>query len=168
MFKNYTMTVMAAQNKKLKKPNIEINNRKAKFDYEFLETYVCGIVLFGTEIKSIRDGKASLVDTYCYVNNGELWMKNSYIAKYENGSWTNHEERRERKLLANKKEIEKMRKAAEQPSVTIVPIKMFINERGFCKVLVAVARGKRQFDKRESIKLSDTKRELDRAMKSFS
>ena len=93
---------MAAQNKKLKKPNIEINNRKAKFDYEFLETYVCGIVLLGTEIKSIRDGKASLVDTYCYVNNGELWMKNSYIAKYENGSWTNHEERRERKLLANK------------------------------------------------------------------
>ena len=152
--------------KKIKKVNVEINNRKAKYDYDILETLVAGIVLTGTEIKSIRLGKASLVDTFCYVNNGEMIMRNSYIAKYEQCGWKNHEERRERKLLLNKKEIRDFDDESKKPQITIIPLKMFINEKGLCKVLIALAKGKRDFDKRETIKNRDNKRELDRLMKS--
>lgn len=153
--------------KKIKKVNVEINNRKAKYDYDILETLVAGIVLTGTEIKSIRLGKASLVDTFCYVNNGEMIMKNSYIAKYEQCGWKNHEERRERKLLLNKKEIRDFDDESKKPQITIIPLKMFINEKGLCKVLIALAKGKRDFDKRETIKNRDNKRELDRLMKNY-
>ena len=153
--------------KKIKKVNVEINNRKAKYDYDILETLVAGIVLTGTEIKSIRLGKASLVDTFCYVNNGEMIMKNSYIAKYEQCGWQNHEERRERKLLLNKKEIRDFDDESKKPQITIIPLKMFINEKGLCKVLIALAKGKRDFDKRETIKNRDNKRELNRLMKSY-
>lgn len=153
--------------KKIKKVSVEINNRKAKYDYDILETLVAGIVLTGTEIKSIRLGKASLVDTFCYVNNGEMIMRNSYIAKYEQSGWKNHEERRERKLLLNKKEIRDFDDESKKPQITIIPLKMFINEKGLCKVLIALAKGKRDFDKRETIKNRDNKRELDRIMKNY-
>ena len=153
--------------KKIKKVSVEINNRKAKYDYDILETLVAGIVLTGTEIKSIRLGKASLVDTFCYVNNGEMIMRNSYIAKYEQCGWQNHEERRERKLLLNKKEIRDFDDESKKPQITIIPLKMFINEKGLCKVLIGLAKGKRDFDKRETIKNRDNKRELDRLMKSY-
>ena len=153
--------------KKIKKVSVEINNRKAKYDYDILETLVAGIVLTGTEIKSIRLGKASLVDTFCYVNNGEMIMRNSYIAKYEQCGWKNHEERRERKLLLNKKEIRDFDDESKKPQITIIPLKMFINEKGLCKVLIALAKGKRDFDKRETIKNRDNKRELDRLMKNY-
>ena len=151
--------------------NIKINktvvifNKKAYFDYSFLDTYVAGIVLTGTEIKSIRQGKASLVDTFCYVNDNAILMKNSYIAHYDNQGYCSHEERRLRKLLLNAKEIRKLAAETKTPGVTIVPIKMFINERGLCKVEIALCKGKKEFDKRESIKDRDTKRELDAAMK---
>ena len=155
-------------NNKKDKPKIEINNRKAKFNYEFLDTFVAGIVLTGTEIKSIRAGKASLVDTYCTIDQkGEMWMKNSYIAKYADGGFINHEERRERKLLLTKKEIRKLTNEAKNPRMTIVPVKMFINEHGLCKVLIALARGKREYDKRETIKNEDAKREIQRVIKKF-
>ena len=153
--------------KKIKKVSVEINNRKAKYDYDILETLVAGIVLTGTEIKSIRLGKASLVDTFCYVNNGEMIMRNSYIAKYEQCGWQNHEERRERKLLLNKKEIRDFDDESKKPQITIIPLKMFINEKGLCKVLIGLAKGKRDFDKRETIKNRDNKRELDRVMKNY-
>ena len=153
--------------KKIKKVSVEINNRKAKYDYDILETLVAGIVLTGTEIKSIRQGKASLVDAFCYVNNGEMIMRNSYIAKYEQCGWQNHEERRERKLLLNKKEIRDFDDESKKPQITIIPLKMFINEKGLCKVLIGLAKGKRDFDKRETIKNRDNKRELDRLMKSY-
>ena len=153
--------------KKIKKVSVEINNRKAKYDYDILETLVAGIVLTGTEIKSIRQGKASLVDAFCYVNNGEMIMRNSYIAKYEQCGWQNHEERRERKLLLNKKEIRDFDDESKKPQITIIPLKMFINEKGLCKVLIGLAKGKRDFDKRETIKNRDNKRELDRVMKSY-
>ena len=153
--------------KKIKKVSVEINNRKAKYDYDILETLVAGIVLTGTEIKSIRQGKASLVDAFCYVNNGEMIMRNSYIAKYEQCGWKNHEERRERKLLLNKKEIRDFDDESKKPQITIIPLKMFINEKGLCKVLIALAKGKRDFDKRETIKNRDNKRELNRLIKSY-
>ena len=146
-----------------------INNRKAKFDYEFIETFVAGIVLTGTEIKSIREGKASLVDTYCYVLKGEVWIKNSYIAKYKDGTYLNHEERRERKLLLTKKQIRKIESESKNPRMTVIPVKMFIDEEthGRCKVLIALAKGKREFDKRQTLKENEAKREMERVRKNF-
>ena len=149
---------------------VNINNRKAKFDYEFLDTFVAGIVLTGTEIKSLREGKASLVDTFCYVSpKGEVWLKNSYIAKYKDGTYLNHEERRERKLLLTKKQIKKLQEESKNPRMTIVPVKMFIDAetKGRCKVLIALARGKKEYDKRETLKKTDANREMDRALKRF-
>ena len=149
---------------------VNINNRKAKFDYEFLDTFVAGIVLTGTEIKSLREGKASLVDTFCYVSpKGEVWLKNSYIAKYKDGTYLNHEERRERKLLLTKKQIKKLQEESKNPRMTIVPVKMFIDAetKGRCKVLIALARGKKEYDKRETLKKTDANREIDRALKRF-
>lgn len=151
-----------------KNNSITINNRKARFDYEFIETFVAGIVLTGTEIKSIREGKASLVDTYCYVDvQGEVWLKNSYIAKYKDGTYLNHEERRERKLLLTKKQIRTLREESKNPRMTIVPVKMYIDKdtKGRCKVLIALARGKREYDKRQTIKKNDDRREMERYIK---
>ena len=136
---------------------IVTTNKKAFHDYFIVEKYIAGIVLTGTEIKSIRQGKASLVDSFCYVNNGEMIMRNSYIAKYEQCGWQNHEERRERKLLLNKKEIRDFDDESKKPQITIIPLKMFINDKGLCKVLIALAKGKRDFDKRETIKNRDNK-----------
>ena len=154
---------MAKKDKKQKQINIK--NKRASVDYEFVDTFTAGIVLTGTEIKSIRAGKASLVDTYCYINNGEIWVKNMYVALYEEGSYNNHVERRERKLLLNKKEIINLRDDTKSPGFTIVPVRLFINEKGLAKLVIALARGKKEYDKRQSLKEKEDRREMDRAMK---
>lgn len=145
--------------------SINIKNKKASYDYTFIDTYTAGIVLTGTEIKSIRLGKASLVDTFCYFSNGELWVKNMNITEYFYGSYNNHQARRDRKLLLTKKELEKLQRAIKDPGFTIVPSRMFINDRGLCKVVIALAKGKKEFDKRQSLKDRDDKREMARMFK---
>ncbi|MBQ7156995.1 MAG: SsrA-binding protein SmpB [Bacteroidaceae bacterium] len=149
----------------MKQPAINIKNKRASFDYEFIDTYTAGIVLTGTEIKSIRKGKASLVDTFCYFNNGELWVKNMYIAQYMEGSYNNHVERRERKLLMNRKELRNLNNDIKSPGYTVVPARMFINDKGLAKVVVALAKGKKEYDKRQSLKEKEDKREMARAFK---
>lgn len=145
---------------------LNIKNKRATFDYELIETFVAGIVLTGTEIKSIRLGKASLVDTYCVVTNNELWVKNMYIAEYFYGTYNNHETRRDRKLLLSRKEINKLSRLSKDTGFTIVPTRMFINEKGLAKLVIAVAKGKKEYDKRQSIKERDDKRTMDRAFHS--
>ena len=145
--------------------NINIKNKKASFDYELLETFVAGIVLTGTEIKSIRLGKASLVDTYCILIRGELWVKNMNITEYFYGTYNNHEARRERKLLLNKRELQKIERFSKDAGFTIVPVKLFTNEKGLAKLVVAVAKGKKSYDKRQTLKEKDDKREMDRMFK---
>ncbi|EKY02301.1 SsrA-binding protein [Porphyromonas catoniae F0037] len=142
-----------------------IPNKRATFDYELLDTYTAGLVLVGTEIKSLRLGKASLVDAYCYFHNGELWLKNANISEYFYGSYNNHVARRDRKLLLNRKELRKLLDYIQTPGVTIIPTKIFINERGLAKVVIAPARGKKLYDKRASLREKDDRREMDRAMK---
>ena len=149
--------------KKNKTTNVMIKNKRATFDYEFIDTYTAGIVLTGTEIKSIRAGKASLVDTYCYFSNGELWVKNMYVALYMEGSYNNHIERRERKLLLNRKELRNLEADTKAPGFTIVPVKLYINEKGLAKLDIALARGKHEYDKRQSMKDKEDKREMARA-----
>ena len=144
---------------------INIRNKRASFDYEFIEEYNAGIVLTGTEIKSIRAGKASLVDSYCYFHRGELWVEGMNIAEYKLGTYYNHQEKRERKLLLTKKELVKLEKKVKESGLTIVPIRVFLNEKGYAKVRIALAKGKKEYDKRESLKAKDAKKEMDRAMK---
>ena len=144
---------------------INIKNRRATFDYEIVETFTAGIVLTGTEIKSIRQGKAGLTDTFCFINNGEVWVKNMYIAEYFYGSYNNHAERRERKLLLKKKEIERIAKNNSVSGFSIVPLKLFINERGLAKLVIAIAKGKKMYDKRQSIKEREDKIMMSRIMK---
>lgn len=144
---------------------INIKNRRATFDYEIVESFTAGIVLTGTEIKSIRAGHASLVDTFCYVSAaGEIWVKNMNIATYFYGSYNNHEARRDRKLLLNKKEIAKIAKAAKDSGFTIVPLRLFISGRGLAKLVIGIARGKKEYDKRQAIKEREDKRSLARLM----
>lgn len=150
--------------KEVKQKSINIKNKRATFDYELLDTYTAGIVLVGTEIKSIRQGKASLVDTFCYFHRGELWVKNIYIAEYFYGSYNNHQTRRDRKLLLNKKELRKIQEGIKATGTTIVPVKLFLNERGLAKLVIAVAKGKKIYDKRASIKEREDKRSMARAM----
>ena len=145
--------------------NIVIKNKKASFDYELIETFVAGIVLTGTEIKSIRLGKVSLVDTYCTFVRHELWMKNMNISEYFYGTYNNHSERRDRKLLLNRKELKKIERLSETTGFTIIPTKLFLNEKGLVKVVIAVAKGKKAYDKRQSLRERDDKRELDRMFK---
>jgi SsrA-binding protein len=154
-----------ANKKTIKQPAINIKNKRATFDYEFIDTLTAGIVLTGTEIKSIRLGKASLVDTYCYFNRGELWVKNMHITQYSYGSYNNHVERRERKLLLNKKELRNLEADSKSPGFTIVPVRLFINEKGLAKLAIALAKGKKEYDKRQSLKDKEDRREMDRAMK---
>ena len=144
---------------------INVKNRRATFDYEIVETFTAGIVLTGTEIKSIRQGKVGLTDTYCMVINGEVWVKNMYIAEYSFGSYNNHTTHRDRKLLLNRKEIRRIAKDNLQPGYSIVPLRLFINERGLAKLVIAIARGKKQYDKRQSIKEREDKRSIDRMFK---
>ena len=149
----------------MKQPAINIKNKRATFDYELLDTYTAGIVLTGTEIKSIRQGKASLVDTFCFFSNGELWVKNMHVAEYFYGSYNNHSARRDRKLLLTKKELDKLLRTSRDAGFTIVPVRLFINEKGLAKVVVALAKGKKQYDKRQSLREKDDKREMARMFK---
>lgn len=146
----------------MKFKEINIKNRRATFDYAISDTFTAGIVLTGTEIKSIRQGKASLVDTFCYVNNGEVWVKNMYIAEYFYGTYNNHTERRDRKLLLTRKEIRQIGKAGKEAGFTIIPLRLFISERGFAKLVIGIARGKKEYDKRQSIKEREDKRSIAR------
>lgn len=151
----------------MKQPSVNIKNKRASFDYEFIETFTAGIVLTGTEIKSIRSGKASLVDTFCFLAKGEVWVKNMHITEYFYGSYNNHVVRRDRKLLLNKKEIKKLERGTKETGFTIVPVRMFVNEKGLAKLVIALAKGKKQYDKRESLKEKDDKRDMDRIKKSY-
>ncbi|PNE25143.1 SsrA-binding protein [Tannerella sp. oral taxon 808] len=144
---------------------ITIKNKRASFDYELLETFTAGIVLTGTEIKSIRLGKASLVDTFAIVERGEVWVKNMYVAEYAFGTYNNHAPRRDRKLLLNRKEIRRLQTATKDRGFTIVPTRLYINERGLAKLALAIARGKKEYDKRQSIRERDDRREMDRMFK---
>lgn len=145
--------------------NILIKNKRAGFDYEILERYTAGLQLFGTEIKSIRDGKAGLTDSYCSFLNEELWVKNMHIATYFFGTYNNHDVRRDRKLLLTARELNKLQRASKESGLTIVPTKLFINEKGLAKLEIALARGKKSYDKRQSLKEKEDKRTMDRAMK---
>lgn len=152
---------------KAKKININIKNKRAEFDFLIVDKYVAGIVLTGTEIKSIRVGKAGLVDTYCYIHNGEIWVKNMYVAEYDRGSYNNHLPRRDRKLLLNKKEIRNLQQETKNPGFTIVPLRLFINEDGRAKLDIALCRGKKEFDKRASLKEKQDRKDMDRFIKRF-
>ncbi len=142
--------------------DINIKNRRATFDYEISDTFTAGIVLTGTEIKSLRQGKAGLTDTFCYIDNGEVWVKNMYIAEYFYGTYNNHATRRDRKLLLNKKEIAKLEKAGKETGFTIVPLRLFINDRGLAKLVIGIGRGKKAYDKRQSIKEREDRRNMAR------
>ncbi len=145
------------------KSKIQISNRRASFDYEFLETYTAGIVLSGTEIKSIRAGKASLVDAYCYFDlQGQLYVKGMNVAQYFWGSWGQHEPVRDRKLLLTKRELRHLRQQIKLKGLTIVAVKLYIAENGYAKLLIALAKGKKEYDKRQTIKEKDISREMDR------
>ncbi len=143
-------------------PGLEIKNKRASFEYEFLETFIAGIVLKGTEIKAIRQGKASLVDSYCIFQNGELFAKGIHIAEYEKARHFNHDPRSDRKLLLTGTELKRLERKVKERGMTIVPIALFINERGWAKLKIALARGKKIYDKRESIKEKDMKRDNER------
>ncbi len=145
-----------------KDPHINIKNRRASFDYHLDEKYVAGLVLNGSEVKSIRAGDANLTDSFCHFMNDELWVKGIHISGYKQASYNGHEESRERKLLLTKKELKKIRRKLEEKGYTLIPTRLFISERGFIKLEIALARGKKQYDKRESLKQKDMKREIDR------
>lgn len=150
-----------------KKSPVSIRNKKASFEYFFVDTYTAGIVLTGTEIKSIRMGKASLVDTFCYIHNGEIWVKGMNISPYFYGSYNNHESMRDRKLLLNKKEIHNLQEDTKQVGFTIIPTLLFIDDHGRAKLDIALCRGKKEFDKRQTLKEKEDRREMDRARKRF-
>ena len=145
--------------------DIVIKNKKAPHDYEFLDKYIAGIKLTGTEIKSIRLGKAALADSYCFFSNGELFIRGMHISEYWWGNLNNHDPLRERKLLLTRRELKKIERKVKESGLTIIVIKVFINDRGFAKAEIAISRGKKEYDKRETIKRKDTARELDRIRK---
>jgi SsrA-binding protein len=144
---------------------VRISNKKAFFNYAIKDTYIAGIELRGTEVKSLRTGKGSIGEAYCFINNGEIFLKNANISIFDPASYNNHEPLRDRKLLLEKKEIEKLEKATKVKGFTIVPLELFLNEKGLFKLKIGTGTGKKQFDKREDLKLKDHKRELDRARK---
>jgi SsrA-binding protein len=150
-----------------KKPALEIVNRKASHEYQFIDTYEAGIVLQGTEIKSIRKGQANLRDAYCVFKKGELYVRSLFIAEYVHGNQFNHDTRRPRKLLLRRNELKKLEKRVKERGFTIVPYKLYLTERGFAKVEIALAQGKKSYDKRESIKQKDLKRDMDRMRKMY-
>jgi len=144
---------------------VNIKNKKAKFEYQLIDKYIAGIVLTGTEIKSIRKSKASIVEAYCVFENHELLVRNMFINEYENGSYNNHSPRRDRKLLLNRQELNKLEKKVSIKGFSIIPTNLFIDENGRAKLCVYLSEGKKLHDKREDLKLKDTKRDMDRAMK---
>ena len=145
--------------------DINVKNKKAYFEYHILDKYTAGISLLGTEIKSIRAGKANINDSFCSFLNDGLYIRNMHISEYSHGSFYNHEARRDRKLLLTDRELKKLRVKGEEKGYTIIPLRMFISERGFAKLEIALAQGKKDFDKRDTIKERESKRELDRVMK---
>ena len=142
------------------KSNISIKNRRASFEYSFLDTYVAGIQLVGVEIKSIRNGRVNLSEAYCVFQQGELYLKNTHISPYENAGYVKVDPLRDRKLLLNKKELRKLSESVSRKGLTIIPTKMFINERGLCKVEICLCQGKKNYDKRESLKEKDMKKRV--------
>ncbi len=159
---------MNKQQEELRKESpVQIKNRKASFEYFFIEEFTAGIVLTGTEIKSIRAGKASLVDTYCTIIHGEMWVKGMSISPYFYGSYNNHEQKRDRKLLLTRREIARLESATKQTGYTIVPTLVFIDENGRAKMDLALCKGKKAFDKRQTLKEKEDRREMDRAMKVY-
>ncbi|MFA6592550.1 MAG: SsrA-binding protein SmpB [Bacteroidales bacterium] len=144
------------------KSKVQINNKRASFDYEFLETYQAGIVLVGTEIKSIRAGKASLADSFCYFDHGELYVKGMNVALYNWGSWGQHAPLRDRKLLLEKRDLRHLQQSVKQKGLTIIAVRLYIAENGYAKLFIALARGKKVFDKRQTIKEKDIRRQLER------
>ena len=153
--------------KEKKKPKVEITYRKASHEYHFINEFDAGIMLTGTEVKSIRSGNANLSDAYCAFENGELWIRNLYVAEYEFGTDANHSPRRQRKLLLKKPELRKLERSIKEKGTTIIPYKLFLSERGLIKITVCLSRGKKMYDKRESIKNRESKRELDRVNKAY-
>ena len=147
--------------------SINITNKRAVFNYLIAATYEAGIILTGTEIKSIREGKANLSDSYCIFKNEELWIRNLHISEYKEGSYNNHEPKRERKLLLNRNELRKLQSKIKEKGTTIIPTKLYINERGFAKIEIGLARGKKTFDKRESLKKAEATREMSRVRKAY-
>ena len=143
-----------------KSTNIRIENKRARFEYIILDRYTAGIQLFGTEIKSIREGKASLVDSWCAIEHGEIFVKQMHIAEYRFGSFANHEAKRDRKLLLQRREIRKLEKATKDTGKTIIPLLLFINEKGLAKMEIALCQGKHTYDKRQSLREADDKREM--------
>ena len=150
-----------------KKSPVQIKNKKASFEYFFIDTYTAGIVLTGTEIKSIRAGKASLTDAYCSIEKGELWIQGMHIAPYFYGSYANHEAKRKRKLLLNKRELRRLAEDAKTPGFTIVPTLVFIDDKGRAKMDIALAKGKKEYDKRQTLKEKEDRREMDRVLKRY-
>ncbi|MAW21743.1 MAG: SsrA-binding protein [Flavobacteriales bacterium] len=144
---------------------INIKNRKASYEYQFINTFISGIILVGTEIKSIRNNKANISDAYCAFNGSELFVRNLHIGEYSNGGKNNHEPKRERKLLLNKQELKKMLNKVKEKGNSIIPIRLFINEKGKAKLEIALAKGKKIYDKRESLKEKDLKRDIERIKK---
>ena len=145
--------------------NIVIKNKKASHDYEFIEKFMAGIILSGTEIKSLRLGKATLADSYCFFSNGELFIKGMHIAEYWWGNLNNHDPLRERKLLLKARELRKIERKIKETGLTIIVIKVFINDRGLAKAEIAISKGKKEYDKRETLKRKDATREMDRMRK---
>lgn len=145
--------------------SIVVKNKKASFNFEIVEKFTAGIVLKGTEIKAIRMGKANFVDSYCQFINNELWVKGLHIAEYEWGTYNNHDPKQDRKLLLTHKELNKLKRHSQEKGLTIIALKLFVNDRGLAKVDIALARGKQSHDKREDLKHKDAKREMDRVMK---
>lgn len=147
--------------------NTVIKNKKASHNYEFIEKYIGGLELGGTEIKSIRLGKASLVDSYCVFHNNELWVQGMHISEYYWGNRNNHVPKRERKILLKRKELNKLQRNCQEKGLTIIATKIFVNDRGWAKIEIALAKGKKTHDKREDLKTKDSKREMDKIKKSF-
>lgn len=147
--------------------SIEIKNKRASFDYILTDRIEAGIVLYGTEIKSIRDGKASLVDTYCMFQNGELWVKNMQISAYRLGYYYNHDVKRDRKLLLSKRQLKKYERETKETGNTIIPIRLYVNEKGLAKLEIALAKGKKAYDKRETLKAKEAKTDMDRFIKNY-
>lgn len=146
---------------------INIRNKKASFEYHLLDKYTAGIQLTGTEIKAIRNSKASITEAYCLFINEELWVRNMNISEYEQGSYNNHPPKRDRKLLLKRMELDKLIKKMKDKGMTIVPLKLFIAKSGYAKLNIALATGKKLYDKREDLKMKDDKRAMDRAMKQY-
>ena len=142
--------------------SVNIKNKRAGFEYQFLDTYVAGVMLTGTEIKSIRMGNVNINDGYCFFNNGELWIKSLHISTYKEGTHFNQDPLRERKLLLKKQELSKLETKSQEKGLTIIPIRLFTSDRGFAKIEIALAKGKKIHDKRDDIKARDVKREMDR------